>query len=189
MAQDPSYQPKGYTIRAATRSDIAQIEALIRLSAHELSSGDYTREQVDSALLGVFGVDTQLIKDHTYFVLESKQVITACGGWSYRATLFGNDDNPQRDPRKLEPGKEPAKIRAFFVHPDHARKGLGTWLLAYCERQAMEAGFTEAELGATVPGRRLYQSRGYAGDAYIDHPMSTGLALRVYPMRKTLTGL
>lgn len=183
-----SYQPPGYTIRVATRLDIAQIEGLIRLSAHELSAGDYTIEQVDSALLGVFGVDSQLIKDQTYFVIESQREMAACGGWSFRATLFGSDDNPQRDPRRLIPGQEAAKIRAFFVHPNHARQGLGRWLLDYCEEKAVEAGYDVAELGATIPGRRLYRACGYAGDAFVDHKMSTGLKLRVYPMRKVLRG-
>lgn len=182
------YQPPGYTIRVATRSDIAQIEALIRQSAHALSEGDYTSEQVDSALLGVFGVDTQLIKDQTYFVIETDKEVAACGGWSFRATLFGSDDNPQRDPRRLTPGKEAAKIRAFFVHPNHARKGLGRWLLDHCEQKAVAEGYDVAELGATVPGRRLYRACGYSGNDYIDHQMSTGLKLRVYPMRKILRG-
>ncbi len=173
-------------IRAARTSDIDQIADLISLSAHQLSQGYYSREQVDGALMGVFGVDTQLIEDQTYFVIEQDGQMLACGGWSYRATLFGNDNLADRNPRSLDPEKEAAKIRAFFVHPDHARKGLGKLLLQYCEQCAREAGFSKAELGATLPGKELYQRFGYQPGLQVDHLMQNGLYLQVIPMSKDL---
>ena len=174
-----------YQLRLARESDIEQLKTLISLSAHGLSSGDYSYQQVEAALMGVFGVDTQLIKDHTYFVIETpKRDMVACGGWSFRATLFGNDQIAQRDPRKLDPAREAAKIRAFFVHPQHARRGLGSMLLDHCEAEAFKAGFKKLELGATIPGKRLYEARGYVAQPQVDHVMENGLILQVIPMFK-----
>ncbi|MEO1201616.1 MAG: GNAT family N-acetyltransferase [Pseudomonadota bacterium] len=175
-----------YRLRAARRSDVPKLDDLIRCSAHELSRGDYSGEQVDAALQGVFGVDTQLIDDGTYFVIEHGAVLAACGGWSFRATLFGNDDIAGRDPSPLDPATDAARIRAFFVHPGHARRGLGRWLLEHCEQAARSAGFSRASLGATVPGRRLYARFGYRGEQAVEHRMTDALTLTVYPMEKTL---
>jgi len=173
-------------LRAAQLSDVEKIRDLIRTSAHALSKGHYSTEQVDGALMGVFGVDTQLIKDQTYFVVEQQGQMVACGGWSYRATLFGNDHLADRDPRRLNPQTEAAKIRAFFVHPDHARKGLGKRMLYHCEDCARAAGFAKAELGATLPGKQLYEKFGYQPQAQTKHLMENGLYLEVIPMTKTL---
>ncbi|MDH3710257.1 MAG: GNAT family N-acetyltransferase [Cyclobacteriaceae bacterium] len=175
-----------YRIRAAEDSDIESLRDLISLSAHSLSKGDYTYEQVEAALMGVFGVDTQLINDQTYFVVETNTGrMVACGGWSFRATLFGNDQLADRDPRRLDPSIEAAKIRAFFVHPDFARQGLGKKLLDHCEQCAREAGFKNLELGATLPGKRLYEVCGYTAGVQVDHIMENGLVLQVIPMYKT----
>ena len=175
-----------FSIRAAQLSDIDEIRNLIRISAHALSKGYYDYQQIEGALMGVFGVDTQLIKDQTYFVIEYDGDLVACGGWSYRATLFGNDDLADRDPRSLDSQKEAAKIRAFFVHPDYARRGLGKRLLLHCEQCAREAGFIKAELGATLPGKQLYQKFGYIEGDEFDHLMENGLHLQVIPMHKSL---
>lgn len=179
-----------YRLRTATLDDVPSLEQLIRLSAHELSKGDYSPAQVDKALQGVFGVDTQLLVDQTYFVIEvagdSPTTLAACGGWSYRATLFGSDQRRERDPRSLDPRVDAAKIRAFFVHPDHARQGLGTRLLDHCERCARDGGFDRLEMGATVPGQRMYERRGYRPVREEDYPMGDGLALRIITMAKTL---
>jgi GNAT superfamily N-acetyltransferase len=177
---------QNWQLRPAQNEDIDQIDHLISLSAHQLSRGYYSREQVEGALMGVFGVDTQLIKDQTYFVIEENGQMLACGGWSYRATLFGNDHLSARDPRRLDPETEAAKIRAFFVHPDHARRGLGKYLLQYCEQCAREAGFKKAELGATLPGKELYEKFGYQPGPQVDHLMENGLYLQVIPMSKKL---
>ena len=174
-----------YQLRLARESDIDDLRQLISLSAHGLSSGDYSYQQVEAALMGVFGVDTQLIKDQTYFIIDDAHgQMVACGGWSYRATLFGNDQIADRDPRRLDPATEAAKIRAFFVHPHHARKGLGTQLLEHCEAEAISAGFKKLELGATLPGQRLYEARGYQAAPQVDHVMENGLVLQVIPMFK-----
>lgn len=173
-----------YELRVALISDVPVLEQLISISAHQLSKGDYTRQQIDAALKGVFGVDSQLIKDSTYYLITWDSQVVACGGWSYRATLFGNDRISGRDPRKLDPLIDAAKIRAFFVHPDHTRKGLGRKLLEHCENGAAAMGFGRFELGATLPGQRLYQVCGYQSGDPVDHIMENGLALRIIPMHK-----
>ncbi|RPI77426.1 MAG: GNAT family N-acetyltransferase, partial [Desulfobacteraceae bacterium] len=114
-----------YKIRKAELNDCPEIEKLIALSARGLSAQDYTPEQIEGALQGAFGVDTQLIKDGTYFVVEAGGLLVGCGGWSKRKTLFGSDKRESRDPAELDPAIDPAKIRAFFVHPEWARKGIG----------------------------------------------------------------
>src|SRR5471030_1996475 len=115
----------GYTFRKATLEDGPSLATLIARSARELSAGDYKPGQVEGALQGAFGVDTQLIRDGTYFAVEKDGAIVSCGGWSKRKTLFGGDANAQRDPEELDPRSDAAKIRAFFVDPGHARKGIG----------------------------------------------------------------
>lgn len=180
-------QKAEYKLRPADERDIPALSRLIRESAHALSRGDYSTAQVDAALVGVFGVDTQLIQDQTYFVIEAEGLPVACGGWSYRATLFGNDTIAGRSSDSLDPKTDAAKIRAFFVHPEHARRGLGKWILNHCESAARSAGFTRLELGATLPGLRLYEACGYVAGVRQDHIMENGMPLPVVPMSKTLT--
>ena len=175
-----------YIIRNATKSDIPDLEDLIRLSAHGLSQDVYSKEQIDAALQGVFGVDTQLIRDQTYFVVELSGRMVGCGGWSYRATLFGNDDIADRNPRRLNPEIEAAKIRAFFVHPEYARQGIGRLLLAHCESEALRSGFMSCELGSTLPGVHLYESCGYIPGESVDYAMTDDLSLTIVPMSKKL---
>jgi GNAT superfamily N-acetyltransferase len=174
-------------IRAATLEDVAAIELLIARSAHELSSGDYSREQVDGALRGAFGVDTQLLRDGTYFVACCGAELVGCGGWSYRRTLFGGDARADRDPQALDPRTDAAKIRAFFVHPAYARRGIGTALLARCESEARNRGFRRFELMATLPGVRLYRARGYQPGKPLEWPVPGNLTIRFVPMCKELT--
>src|SRR5262245_46537409 len=174
-------------IRQATMSDKPALEALIARSARELSKGDYTPEQVEGALRGAFGVDTQLIADGTYFAVEMDGTIVGCGGWSRRRTLFGSDARADRDASELDPRVDAAKIRAFFVDPDHARRGIGRAILEHCEAQATLHGFTRFELMATLPGVRLYRECGYAGEARITHPLGPDLAIEFVPMTKAVT--
>jgi GNAT superfamily N-acetyltransferase len=172
-------------IRRATFADIPVLEALIAASARGLSGEDYAPEQIEGALRGAFGVDTQLIRDGSYFLLESMGRPAGCGGWSRRRTLFGSDARAGRDAGELDPAVDAAKIRAFFIHPDFARRGLGTLLLDRCEREAMAYGFRKFELMATLPGVRLYSRRGYSGIDYVDWPMDDGISIRFLPMSKS----
>jgi GNAT superfamily N-acetyltransferase len=171
-------------IRPATLSDKPVLEALIARSARELSKGDYTPEQVEGALRGAFGVDTQLIIDGTYFAVELDGRIVGCGGWSKRRTLFGGDARAGRDAGELDPRVDAAKIRAFFVDPDCARRGIGRAILEHCEAQAALHGFTRFELMATLPGVRLYEQCGYVGTRRISYPLGPDLAIDFVPMSK-----
>jgi GNAT superfamily N-acetyltransferase len=174
-----------YSIRLATLSDVAAIESLIARSIRELGAGDYTSQQIEAALTGAFGVDTQLIGDGTYFVVDNAGKIVGCGGWSKRRTLFGSDAHAQRDARELDPKSDAAKIRAFFVDPNHARHGIGAALLERCESAARSAGFSRFELMATLPGVRLYRARGYIPGTPILHSLGSNLTIKFVPMSKS----
>ena len=149
-------------IRAAVAADVEALETLIRDSVLGLSGGDYTPAQLASALRHVFGIDTRLIDDGTYFVVEDRGQPVACGGWSRRRTLFGGDRYADRSDDRLDPQTEAARIRAFFVHPDWARKGVGRMLLRECERAAAANGFRRLELMATLTGIAFYEREGFS---------------------------
>lgn len=178
--------------RRATAADIPLLERLIECSARSLASRDYTPEQIDGALASAWGVDAQLIEDGTYFVFETEGQLIACGGWSFRQTLFGRSETRspvlerRERPERLDPARDPARIRAFFVHPDWARRGLGRLLLARCEQEARQAGFRSATLVATLPGERLYLACGYQSGMPFDHPLGPGGTIRFVPMSKSL---
>lgn len=176
--------PPGYTLRSATLDDLGNLEALIALSARELGAGYYTPDQIDGALRGAFGVDTQLLRDGTYFVVESESQMIACGGWSRRRTLFGGDARSDRDSAELNPRTDAAKIRAFFVHPAFARRGIGAAILEHCEMAAMGYGFLRFELMATLPGAKLYASKGYVAGTPIQWPLGNNLNIEFVPMTK-----
>jgi GNAT superfamily N-acetyltransferase len=177
----------GYRIRVATLADEPQLHALIARSIRALGADDYTPAQIEAALAGAFGVDTSLIRDATYFVaLNTDDRIVGCGGWSRRRTLFGSDARAERDESWLDPATDAAKIRAFFIDPIHARRGIGRSLLEHCEHEANLAGFTRCELMATLPGQRLYSRYGYESGAPIEHPLPGGLTIRFVPMGKAL---
>ena len=175
-----------YQLRKAITEDHVAHEHLITRSARELGTPDYTPEQIEGALRGTFGVDTQLVSDGTYFVVEEEGHIVGCGGWSWRRTLFGGDAHTQRDAAELDPRVDAAKIRAFFIHPEHARKGIGKALLERCEAEARSHGFSRFELMATLPGVKLYASLGYEGGTPIQHELGSGLVMELVPMRKDL---
>jgi GNAT superfamily N-acetyltransferase len=174
----------GFRLRRATFEDLPGLGPLIAASARELSKGDYTPDQVEGALRGAFGTDTQLIRDGSYFVIEAGGRLAGCGGWSRRRTLFGSDARSDRDSTELNPATDAAKIRAFFIHPDFARRGLGTMLLDRCEQAAAAHGFRRFELMATLPGVRLYAARGYTAGARIEWPVGDGVAIPFVPMSK-----
>jgi len=175
-----------YVVRKATLDDRAAIEQLIIESARSLSREDYSEQQIEAALATVFGVDTNLILDGTYFVADREGVLIGCGGWSKRKTLFGGDQYVARDSSKVDPRSEPAKIRAFFVHPAHARKGIARAILAACENEARACGFQSLELMATLPGLRLYRACGYAGEERVEYELVDGVTIEFVPMRKEL---
>jgi GNAT superfamily N-acetyltransferase len=176
----------GIALRLATRADIPRLSALIARSARGLSAGEYRPEQVDGALRGAFGIDTQLIDDETYFVAEESGELAGCGGWSFRSTLFGGDARSGRDASLLDPSTQAAKIRAFFVEPSKARRGVGTALLERCETEARARGFARAELMATLPGLKLYAARGYVGGTMVRYDLGAGESIEFVPMSKDL---
>lgn len=149
-------------IRVATMADVPVLEQLITASVRGLNAGRYTQAEMDAALAGVFGVDTQLIADGTYYVMDGPAGPAAVGGWSGRRTLYGGDKMRGVEDTRLDPRTEPARIRAFFVHPDWSRRGLARRLYAVCELSARAAGFRGFELMATLPGEPLYVALGFS---------------------------
>jgi len=174
------------TLRKATLADIPALKELIARSARGLSTDEYRAEQIEGALQGAFGVDSQLLADETYFVVEDSGRIVACGGWSFRSTLFGGDARVGRDSSILDPKLKPAKIRAFFVDPGHARRGLGSLLLDHCENQARAFGYAGVELMATLPGAKLYAARGYVASPMVHFDVGSGESIQFIPMHKAL---
>lgn len=175
-----------FTIRAATMEDIPALQKLIPESARKLSEGYYTPQQIESAIKYIFGVDTQLIADRTYYVVESDHQIVGCGGWSRRKTLYGGDQMKVMEDPLLDPSKDAARIRAFFIHPDWARKGIGRRIIHACEEAAKADGFTKMELGATIPGEPLYAAQGYEVTDRFEIPMADGITLPCAHMKKEL---
>ena len=175
-----------FTIRAATQDDIPALAALIKASVRQLQAGDYTEAQREAALKSVYGVDTQLIADGTYFAVESDGLIVGCGGWSRRNTLYGGDQFAGREDSLLDPSKDAARIRAFFVHPEWARRGIGALILETCERAAVAQGFTRLEMGATLTGIPFYRAYGYEAIEEIAVEMAGGVRLPIVKMGKTI---
>ena len=176
-----------FVIRRAFPEDTPELRGLIHRSVRELQKSDYTDEQIEAALERVFGVDSQLIADGTYFVVTSQQdanLIVGCGGWSRRNTLYGGDQWSKRQDSLIDPKHAAAKIRAFFVHPDWARRGIGSLILRTCEDAALEEGFTRLEMGATLTGVPLYEAHGYQQRERADVPLGNGLVLPIIRMEK-----
>jgi len=175
-----------WTPRLATDADLPALEALIPLSVRELQSAHYSSAQMDAALGPVFGVDRQLIRDATYFVVEDARQIVGCGGWSKRKTPYGGDRDRAGEDPELNPQTDPARIRAFFVHPNWARRGIGRSILLHCEAAAVKAGFRRAELVATLAGEPLYARFGYTVVERYEAPLTGSLSLPVLRMAKQL---
>ena len=227
-----------FHLRPATPEDIPHLRQIINASVRALQAADYTPAQLAGALHSVYGVDTQLIADGTYFAVEATQPsgepvgagvparrrravpvnratarfilrtgsagskgssqpanahpgattppLIACGGWSKRHTLFGGDQFALRQDSLLDPAHDAAKIRAFFVHPQWARRGIGTLLLAACERAARAAGFTRLEMGSTLTGVAFYRAQGYAALENLQAPLSSGEMLPIVRMAKEI---
>lgn len=150
-----------FDVRPATLVDLPQLRDVMGLAIAELQRGFLTERQV-VASAAVMGLDTQLIVDGTYFIVEAEGRIAGCGGWSWRRTLFGGDHSAaQRDPGGLDPASDPARVRAMYTHPAFARQGVGRLLLRVCEDAAAAAGFGSVELMATLSGEPLYRAAGY----------------------------
>jgi GNAT superfamily N-acetyltransferase len=180
-----------FHLRLATEEDIPALHALIEASVRGLQADDYTPRQLEGALGTVLGLDTQLIRDRTYFIAEVlehnlKMRASGCGGWSKRMTLFGADAGPGRAPELLDPTGDAAKVRAIFVHPDFARQGLGSLILETVEGAARGAGFRRFEMGSTLTGIPLYRMKGYEETERIAVALSNGAALPVVKMVKNL---
>lgn len=173
----------------ATSADLEAIRGLIEASVRGLGPQAYSASQIEQSLGTWLGLDTQLVADGTYFVVEPSDragTLVACGGWSRRKTPFGADARPGRDDSLLDPKTEAAKIRAFFVHPAWARRGIGSRLLAMCEEAARAEGFTRCEMGATLTGIPLYRHHGYVEGERQELPLANGETLAIVRMEKSL---
>ena len=184
-----SSHPAPLCLRPAVADDIPVLQELIAASVRGLQTADYTATQLESALRTVYGVDSQLIADGTYLVAEvaspdAPPTIVGCGGWSKRKTLCGGDQWTGRESGLLVPALDAAKIRAFFIHPAWARRGIGTLILETCEDAARAAGFTRFEMGATLTGVPMYKARGYAEVGRLSIPLEEGEHLAVVKMEK-----
>ena len=186
-------------LRLAVPEDVPVLRELIDASARALQTQDYTPAQIEGALKTVFGVDSQLIADGTYIVAEAgptaiertgaqhaqpELMIVGCGGWSKRKTLYGSDHWTGREDALLDPLRDAAKIRAFFIHPAWARRGVGGMILQACEDAARAAGFTRYEMGATLTGAKLFGVKGYVPVRPISIPLVNGEWLPVIHMEK-----
>jgi len=173
-------------LRRATMGDLPALVELIPRSARELSRGFYTEEQTEAAIVHVFGPDTRLISDGTYFVAEEAGLLAGCGGWSRRRTLYGGDQMKAVDDPFLDPRTDAARIRAFFVHPAFARRGVGRAILEACLEAAHAAGFRKVELASTLPGVPFYLAFGFAEREAMEVPLPGGAALPVVRMEREL---
>jgi GNAT superfamily N-acetyltransferase len=176
-------QPLRLVVRAATRADVPALNLLIAASARALSVGFYTPEQIDAAVKHVFGVDTRLVDDGTYYVVETEGQLVGCGGWSRQGALYGGDQRPMALAPRLDPATEPARIRAFFVAPGWERRGIGARLLRECRAAAEAEGFTSLELMATLPGVPLYARYGFREVERVTDRMPSGVTLEFVRMR------
>jgi GNAT superfamily N-acetyltransferase len=177
-------------VRLATEEDVPQLRGLIDASVRALQAEDYSASQIAHALQSVFGVDSQLIADRTYFVVEAhsstrgEMAIAGCGGWSRRKKLYGGDAWTEQRFELLDPANDAAKIRAFFIAPEFARRGVGTRILQACEEAAFAEGFRRFEMGATLTGMKLFGTRGYLERERIALDVGGGEAIEVVRMEK-----
>jgi GNAT superfamily N-acetyltransferase len=176
-----------FTHRLATLDDLEALQAVMRRSIETLQDSFLTPEQVRASHL-VMGLDTQLVADGTYFMVEAGARIAGCGGWSWRSTLYGGDASVvSREPRALDPASEPARIRAMYTDPDFARRGVGRLVLQLCEAAAMQAGFRRATMMATMAGVPLYGACGYVEVEPVYEALVEGVAVPLVRMEKVLS--
>ncbi|MGQ0765568.1 MAG: GNAT family N-acetyltransferase [Gemmatimonadota bacterium] len=184
LAAGPSPQP---LVRPALDADVKRLQELIRSSARLLSRGFYSEAETESAIKFVFGVDTTLVRDGTYFLVELSGGLLGCGGWSRRRTLYGGDQRPVGSVDELlDPARDAARIRAFFVAPEAARKGVGRLLLDRCTNEAATHGFRTLELMATLPGVPFYSAMGFQPLEDVVDRLPDGTPLRFVRMWRKL---
>ena len=174
-----------FTHRLAVPDDMPALKQLMTAAIRELLPQFLSPEKVEASF-AVMGVDSQLIEDGTYFILEEAGAMAGCGGWSRRATLFGHNHTAGRDSRLLDPKSEPARVRAMYTGPAFVRRGVGRQILALCEAAARAEGFSRAELGATVGGEPLYRACGYVEIERMEVPTPNGVTVPITRMGKTL---
>jgi GNAT superfamily N-acetyltransferase len=179
---------RGWALRLATEADVPALAELIPESVRALQAGFYSEAQREAAIGDVFDVDRQLVGDRTYFVAEGDGRIVGCGGWSRRRRLTGGGDGGDNEARPLDPARDPARLRAFFIRPGWERQGIGRALIVASERAIREAGFTTVILSATLAGVPLYAAMGYRAGERTEAPLRGGLTLPVVAMDKDLSG-
>lgn len=172
------------THRVAVRADLPALAPLIDAAIGELQKGFLDAAQIDASR-AIMGVDTQLVDDGTYFVVEAGGQLAGCGGWSRRATLYGGDHSAGRDAALLDPAVDPAKVRAMYTHPAFARRGVGRLILALCEAAARAEGFLALELMGTLSGRPLYEAAGFVTVEHLADAAG-GVPVPLVRMRKVL---
>lgn len=174
-----------FTHRLAQRADIPSLKPLMAASIRGLLR-DFLPPQAVEASFEVMGLDTQLIDDGTYYVVEQSGVIAGCGGWSRRNTLFGGDHTAARNSALLDPKTDAARVRAMYTSPTFARRGVGRLVLTLCEQAASSEGFARAELAATLAGEPLYRACGYREIERFEAPTSGGIPIPLIRMGKSL---
>jgi len=181
--------PSPFTHRVAHAADIPALKILMDAAIGELQRGFLTAHEIEASRF-VMGLDTQLVEDGTYFIVESAHSsetrIAGCGGWSRRATLFGGDHSGGRSDAFLNPAKDAARVRAMYTHPDFARRGIGRMILELCERAATAEGFSRLEMGATLAGEPLYRACGYQVIERLDTDTPLGVRVPILRMGKSI---
>jgi GNAT superfamily N-acetyltransferase len=175
-----------FSLRRARPEDIDAIERVMRESLIGISSRNYDPRQVESALQFVARLDRFLVEDGTYLVAESDGAIVGCGGWSRRSRLYAGSGSDSSDARLLDPASEPARVRAMFVVPSWARRGVGRAILQRCEEEARLEGFRRVELMAMLSGEAMYLACGYKPVQNMPARLEDGTAFPLTRMEKML---
>ncbi|HWA29510.1 MAG TPA: GNAT family N-acetyltransferase [Rhizomicrobium sp.] len=177
-----------FSHRLATRGDVPVLSSLMKTAIRELQRGFLSPAQIEASF-DVMGLDTQLIDDGTYFVVEEEGAIAGCGGWSRRATLFGGDHSAGRSAALLDPAKDAARVRAMYTNPSFARRGVGRLILQLCESAAAAEGFARVELAGTMAGLPLYRACGYRDLEAFEADTRFGIRIPLMRMGKALPPL
>ncbi|HTT84067.1 MAG TPA: GNAT family N-acetyltransferase [Rhizomicrobium sp.] len=177
--------PLAFSHRIARHDDIPALRDLMATAIRELQQGFLTPDEI-TASASIMGLDTQLVDDGTYFIVESEDRIAGSGGWSRRATLFGGDHSAGRNAALLDPSKDAARVRAMYTNPEFARRGVGRMILGLCEAAARAEGFARVELAATLAGEPLYRACGYSPLEHFRSDTPQGLRIPLIRMGKPI---